>query len=263
MSDALKYDVEGRVAILSLDRPEARNPLSPDVVATLVAMLHAADADRAVKAILIRAEGENFSAGGDMRSFQQAIEQPAAQRFEEFGARLAVGNRLPQALIDARKPIVAATRGAVVGAGMALCLGADFVVSGRSSYFMAAHVRVGLSLDCGLSGLLVACIGLRQAKRLALLGNRVDAQEALSLGIATQLADDAEVDAQARQLAARLADGPSIGMEGSRRLLNDAAHRHAVEQLGREATWLARAAASEDFRTGVGNFLRRERRPFD
>lgn len=263
MTGALKYEVTDRVATLTLDRPAARNPLSPEVVAELVAMLHAADADRGVKAMLIRAEGENFSAGGDMRSFEQALERPAAQRYEDFGARLVVANRLPQALVDARKPIVAATRGAVVGAGMSLCLGADFVVSGFSSFFVAAHVRVGLSLDCGLSSMLVACIGMRQAKRLALLGERVDAREALSLGMVTHVVDDAQVDAQAHLLAVRLAEGPAVGMEGSRRLLNAAAYRQVADQLADEARWLATAAATEDFRTGVGNFLLHQHRPFD
>lgn len=263
MSDALRYAVTDRVATLTLNRPEARNPLSPDVVAAFVASLHAADADRDVKAILIRAEGDNFSAGGDVKTFRTALESEPAARFEMFGSRLAVGNRLPQALIDSRKPIVAATRGAVAGAGMALCLGADFVISGESSFFLAAHVLVGLSLDCGLSGLLVATIGLKQAKRLALLGEKVGAQEALALGMVTRVVDDAEVDSEAMRLALRLAAGPTTAMEGSRKLLNDAAHRHFAEELYREGAWLATCAASGDFRTGVENFLQRERRPFD
>ncbi|MHB1354251.1 MAG: enoyl-CoA hydratase/isomerase family protein [Thiobacillus sp.] len=263
MSDALQYAVADRVATLTLNRPEARNPLSPEVVSAFVASLHAADADRDVKAILIRAEGDNFSAGGDIKTFKTALESEPAARFEMFGSRLAVGSRLPQALIDTRKPIVTATRGAAAGAGMALCLGADFVVSGKTSFFLAAHVLVGLSLDCGLSGLLVATVGLKQAKRLALLGDKVGAEEALALGMITKIVDDADVDAEARKLAMRLAAGPSTAMEGSRRLLNEAAHRHFAEELNREGVWLATCAASNDFRTGVENFLQRERRPFD
>ena len=263
MTDALKYEVADRIATLTLNRPEARNPLSPDVVASLVARLHAADADREVKVILIRAEGENFSAGGDMKSFKTALESGAQERAEMFGARLAVGNRLPQALVDSRKPIVTATRGAVAGAGIALCLGADFVVGSATSYFLAAHVLVGLSLDCGLSALLVGTVGIRQAKRLALLGEKVDAQEALALGIVTRLVDDAVLDEEARKLALRLAAGPSTAMAGSRRLLNEVAHRNFTEQLGREGAWIATCVTTDDFRTGVENFLQRERRPFD
>jgi enoyl-CoA hydratase/carnithine racemase len=261
-TDALRYEVAERVATITMNRPEARNPLSPEVTQCMVGFLHAADGDAGVKSILIRAEGDNFSAGGDVKSFSTTVNADPQERFETFGARLAAGNRLPEALVASRKPIVAATRGAVAGAGMALCLGADFAVCGESTFFVAAHVLVGLSVDCGLSGLLVATVGLRQAKRLALLGHKVDAQEALALGLATEVVPDAEVDERARRLVLRLADGPATAMAGSRTLLNKAAHRHLLEQLGHEAAWLSRCAATDDFPTGVRNFITRERRPF-
>ena len=150
MTDILKYSVEDRVARLTLNRPGSRNALSPELASRIIESVRAADADPGVKCILIQGEGEHFSAGGDVKNFGGELELTPAQRFDLFERRLLVGNRLPKCLVDATKPVVAATRGAVAGGGMALCLAADFVVCGESSYFIAAHVHLGLSVDCGL-----------------------------------------------------------------------------------------------------------------
>ena len=184
MSNTLKYVVSERVATLTLNRPEHRNALSPELAAALIEHIRRADADPQVKCLVIDAVGDHFSAGGDVKGFRDALTLTAAERHDLFEHRMAVANRLPNALLQADKPIIVSTRGAVAGAGMALCLAADFVVAGESTFFIAAQIQVGLSIDCGLSGMLVAAMGIKSAKRLALLGEKVVAGEALDLGIA-------------------------------------------------------------------------------
>lgn len=263
MSSQITYDVTGRVATITLNRPDARNALSPELTGELIRLIRSADSDSAVKCILLRGEGAHFCGGGDVKSFQEPLTLPPDERYDVFERRLMVGNRLPQVLLDCSKPIVVATRGSVAGAGVALCLAADFVISGSSSYFLAAHVLIGLSLDCGLSGLLVAAMGVKAAKRLALLGERVDAREALELGIVTRVVADEELDDKVNELIARLAAGPSVAMAGSKRLLNSAAYPGFSRLLAMEADAVARCAQSTDFGNGVTAMLSRSSAKFD
>jgi len=263
MSDQINYLVTNRVATITLNRPEARNALSAELTAELIRMVRAADSDPDVKCLLIRGQGEHFSAGGDVKSFEQTLALPPEERFDNFERRLLVGNRLPQTLLDCGKPVVVATRGAVAGAGMTLCLAADFVVCGESSYFIAAHVLVGLSLDCGLSGLLVAGMGIKAAKRMALLGERVDAAQALALGLVSEVVADASLDERIDKLTSRLAGGPATAMAATKRLLNQAAIQNFTEQLAAEASLVARCAATEDFRKGVEGAVNRKPAVFD
>jgi 2-(1,2-epoxy-1,2-dihydrophenyl)acetyl-CoA isomerase len=259
----MTYSVAGRIATVTFNRPEARNALNPELIGELVQLVRAADQDAAVKCILIRGAGENFCAGGDVKTFRDALSMTAEERFDMFERRLMVGNRLPQVLLDCSKPIVVATRGAVAGAGVALCLAADFVISAESSYFVMSHVLIGLSLDCGLSGLLVPALGIKAAKRLALLGERIDAAEALELGLVTRVVDDVQLDDQVQTLASRLAAGPAIAMAGTRHLLNRAAYPDFAGQLAGEAVAVARCAASDDFGKGINAMLSRSAPEFD
>jgi 2-(1,2-epoxy-1,2-dihydrophenyl)acetyl-CoA isomerase len=258
VSDLLKVSIDNRVATLTLNRPEHRNALSPELSATLIQELRRADANPVVKCIVIDGAGEHFCAGGDVKGFNEALSLSPDARFELFERKLAIGNRLPNALLEASKPIVVATRGAVAGAGMALCLAADFVLAGESTYFLAAHVHVGLSLDCGLSGMLVAAMGIKAAKRLALLGERISAPDALALGIVTEVVPDAELSAATGRLSERLAAGPAMAMGATKALINQAAHAQFATQLAREGDWVARCAATEDFRRGVEATLSRK-----
>lgn len=262
-NDAVLYAVSDRVATLTLNRPEARNALSPDVSATIIRMLRAADKDPAVKCILIQAKGDNFSAGGDVKSFSETLSQTPEQRYDQFEQRLLVATRLPNTLLETSKPIVVATRGAVAGAGMALCLAADFVIASESTYFLAAHVHIGLSVDCGLSGLLIGAMGIKAAKRFTLLGEKMTAADALALGVVTETVADAELDAKVAKLVGRIAKGPSTAMAGTKALLNHAAYPGFGTLLQEEAVSIARCVSQEDFRKGVEGALNKKPAAFD
>ncbi|RON37933.1 enoyl-CoA hydratase/isomerase family protein [Pseudomonas brassicacearum] len=263
MPDIIKHAAQDRIATLTLNRPDARNALSPELIEELIKKFRAADSDPAIKCIVIQGEGEHFCAGGDVKGFSETLSLSAEERFTLFERKLLVGSRLPNLLLDASKPVVVATRGTVAGAGLALCLAADFVISDESSFFLAAHVHIGLSLDSGLSGLLVAAMGIKEAKRLTLLGERIDAQEALRLGIVSQVVPDEELLDAVEHLAQRLAAGPSTAMAASKALLNHAAYRGFCEQLAEEAVQVAKCAASKDFNSGITAVLGRKRPVFD
>ena len=253
---------EANVATLVLNRPAVRNALSPAMTDALIAAFRSVDVDPAVKCIVITGAGEHFSAGGDVKGFGEALSLAPADRHDQFEKRLLVGSRLPNLLLRSRTPVIVAPRGAVAGAGLALCLASDITLACQSSFYVAAHVHVGLSLDVGLSRLLVETIGIKAAKRLALLGERVDASEALSLGLVDELVSPENFDARLASLARRLAAGPALAMEGTRSLLNAAAYSGLDGQLVEEGRWIARCVAHADFEEGVRAAMERRKPSF-
>lgn len=263
MTDIIKYSVKDRVATLVLNRPDSRNALSPELIEKLIDTFRAAERDPQVKCIVLRGEGEHFCGGGDVKGFNETLALSPEERFSLYERKLLYGVRLPNLLLEARKPVVIQTRGSVAGAGLALCLAADFVVSGQSSFFLAAHVHIGLSLDSGLSGLLVGAMGVKAAKRLALLGERISTDEAMSLGIISQVVPDDQLSSAVEQLTRRLAAGPAEAMAGSKALINRAAYPGFNEQLIEEAIQVGRCAASNDFVTGISAILERKPPTFD
>lgn len=257
MDHGVSLVVDDRVGIITIDRPEFRNSFTPEACAVFIRAMRAADNDPAVKSVLVRATGKDFSVGGDIKTFQSYFDLPSDERFEIFENKLLIGNRLPRAVIDCSKPVVFAAQGGVAGAAVALCLAADFVVAADNSYFLMAHVLIGLSLDCGLSGLALPAMGIKEAKRMAMLGERATAQDALRLGIASEVVGVDEVADRAMALARKLADGPSTALRETKALLNRAAYGGMVEQLSAEATAVGRSAASPDFQEGVEGILHR------
>lgn len=263
MSNGIHYAVSERVATIIIDRPETRNSLAPEVVAELTLLLRDADREPEVKCILIRATGENFTVGGDIKGFKELLGQSSDERHDTFERKMLVGNRFPAAMLEVAKPIVIATRGSVAGAGVAMCLAADFVIASESSFFVLSHVKIGLSLDCGLSGLLSPAMGIKQAKRLALLGERIGAEEARSLDIVTTVVADGALEEESAALARKLSNGPGTAMGITKALLNRAAHSAFTEQLAYEAKGVARCAATDDFGRGIESILARQAPKFD
>jgi enoyl-CoA hydratase/carnithine racemase len=263
MSENPLYSVVDRIATITLNNPETRNALPPEVGAEIVRMMHAADNDPTVKCVLMRATGDNFSAGGDIKSFKETLDLSPAERYDQFERRVFVGNRLPNSILECSKPVVIATRGAVAGAGMALCLAADYVIAAESTYFLAAHVHIGLSIDCGLSNFMVAAMGVKAAKRLALLGERVKAHEALTLGMVTEVVAESELDARVAKVTAQLVIGPATAMAKSKQLLNRAAYPDLSGQFAAEANAIAHCVASDDFVKGVEGMLNKKPVTFD
>lgn len=263
MDELIQSERRDRIAILTLNRPESRNALSPDLIEVLLRHFREAEQDAQVKCILLRGAGECFSAGGDVKSFEATLELPAAERYALFEQRLLNAVRLPNLLLNSPKPVVVQAHGAVAGAGLALCLAADYVVSADNCQFIAAHVHVGLSVDAGISAMLNAAMGIKQAKRLALLGERIDAQQARELGIVTEVVNDDALQQTVDKVTARLAAGPAVAMAGSKALLNRMAYPDLDRQLVEEARAIARCTASDDFAKGIRAALQRKPATFD
>ncbi len=244
--------VEG-LATITLARPEAGNAMSWDLLDQFGHAAEAVVADGSVRAVLVEAEGRNFSVGGDIRAFAAAAD-PAG-----LIGRLA--RRLHQgvlALATLPAPVVVAVQGAAAGAGLSLAAGGDIVIAGRSANFSTAYTAIGLVSDGGATWLLPRLIGLRRTQEMAMLNRRLSAAEAEAYGLVTRVVDDEALADEARAIATKLAQGPTQAFAGVKRLLAKSSAADFATQLDDEAAAIAAAMATEDARGAVAAFLARQ-----
>ena len=246
-----REDLDGGIAVLTIDRPEARNALSPETRSEIAASFEAMGADDAVRAVVLTGAGEHFCAGGDVKTM--GSREPSAME-----DRVAVMVRVAELLITFPKPLVTAVRGHAAGAGASIACLADVVVAADSAKFTVSFLNIGLVPDWGLTHTLPRRVGPAAARRLALTRERVDADEAHRLGLADVRAPDGEVMAvaleRARTLAASALGGYATlkSMMEDREALRAALLAEAQTQIERSKTW--------EHREGVAAF-REKRRP--
>ena len=255
-------DVVGGVLAVSLNRPEVGNALTSDAIHRLgEVFLHETRRDD-VRVLLMRAEGPAFCAGGDVKAFAATIDRPPEERRLDYRARMDRARVQMEAYLGLPVPIVVACQGAVAGAAVSYPLGADVVLAEPGTRFVFPHQRLGLPPDGGLSHLLPRVVGVRKATELVLTAATIDAEEALRLGIVSQIVSAEELQPTARSLAERLAKAPTGAVRQARQLLRDSQGRSAGEQLAAERDAVAEAVAGSDFVEGVRAFLEKRRPVF-
>ena len=233
----IRYDVgEDNVARLVLDRPEAKNALTPEMRDEIVARVRQARSDPEVRALLITGVGDAFCAGMDLR--QSTVAGSGAAGFNPRDTSEALRNGV-QAFIrelwELDKPTVAAVNGTAVGPGAHLALACDFVLLCEQARFVWSFARWGLVVDAGGAYLLPRLVGLPRAKAMVMLGEGATGAEAVTLGLAYRCLPTAdELATEASDLAARLAAGPVRSLGLSKQLLN------ATFESNLSVSWTAR-----------------------
>ncbi|WP_197380335.1 enoyl-CoA hydratase/isomerase family protein [Mycolicibacterium mengxianglii] len=220
----LSHD-SGGVRTLTLNRPERKNAINPQLWVELADALRATARDRDVRALVLTGAGGAFCSGADIGTPEQIHPRHKLLRLTEVAL----------ALHELAVPTIAKVAGVAVGAGWNLALGCDFVVATPESRFCQIFAKRGLSVDLGGSWLLPKLVGLQQAKRLVLLADTIDAEEAHRLGLVTWVQPDAEIDTFVTALAGRLAAGPPVALAQSKALLNDGANSTLRGALANEA----------------------------
>ena len=209
-----------------------------------------------VRAIVLTGAGRGFSSGADLKA---GIWELQDGKIDLLTPLREIFHPLILRLRTLEKPVIAAVNGGAVGIGCSLALAADIVLAAESAYFLMAFANIGLTLDGGASALLVGRIGHARASEMALLAERVSAQQALAWGLVNQVVADGELDAVAGGIAARFAAGAPGSYASIKRTLNAAAYPRLAEVLELEATLQQERAESEDFLEGVRAFM--EKRP--
>jgi enoyl-CoA hydratase/carnithine racemase len=227
MSDdsALLCSDRNGVRTLTLNRPQRKNAINRDLWIALADALTAAANDREVRAVVITGAGGAFCSGADISSPDDSHPMHKLQRLTDVALAL---HELPV-------PTIAKVNGVAVGAGWNLALGCDLVVATPESTFSQIFSKRGLSVDLGGSWLLPKIVGLQQAKRLVLLAETIDAAEAQALNLVTWVVSASEIDDFVKEIADRLAAGPTIALAQSKALLNEGADRTLRDALANEA----------------------------
>ncbi len=259
---AVVYEFDGEVATLTLNRPESLNALDPAMVDALQAATRQAAADARVRAVIVRGAGEHFMAGGDLKWFREQSILPVDTRRQRFTEVLEGVHAAVRELKRMDKPVIAAVQGAVAGFGVSLMLACDLVLAAGNSYFTLAYSSIALSPDGGATWSLPRHVGLKRAMEIALLGERFDAPRALELGLINRVVDRAQLDAEARRLAQRLAAGPALALARTKALLNASASAlpdSLENQLLAEERAFVECAAHPDFAEGLAAFFEKRR----
>jgi 2-(1,2-epoxy-1,2-dihydrophenyl)acetyl-CoA isomerase len=246
---------EGAVTTLTLSRPERLNALTPAMLDQLRAAMADAVAGGA-RALVLTGEGRAFSSGADL-----AAESGMP---EDLGAILdAHYNPLARAIADLPVPLVTAVNGPAVGAGMGLALSGDIVLAARSAYFMLAFANIGLVPDAGASWVVARAVGRARAMELALLGEQVMAEQALAMGLINRVEEDHRVLAEAQELAARLAAGPTLALGMIRRQMAAALDTPFSQMLDIEHHNQSQAGRTRDFLEAVTAFAEKRAPQFE
>jgi enoyl-CoA hydratase/carnithine racemase len=220
----LSDDHDG-VRTLTLNRPDRKNAINAQLWIELADALRAATREHDLRALVITGAGGAFCSGADISTPEDIHPRHKLQRLTDVAL----------ALHELTIPTIAKVTGVAVGAGWNLALGCDFVVATPESRFCQIFSKRGLSVDLGGSWLLPKLAGLQQAKRLVLLAETIDADEARSLGLVTWVKHAEEIDGFVADLAGRLADGPPVALAQSKALLNDGADATLRQALANEA----------------------------
>ena len=238
--------VDGGVTTITLNRPDALNALNARLRADLLAAMKAVARDASVRAVVITGAGRGFCAGADLRGgaserdFRRVIT-------EEYNPLISAVRGLP-------KPVIAAVNGVAAGAGMSLALAADLVLAAEGARFVPAFHRIGLVPDSGLTRTLVRALGRHQAFAVLSGERELTASAAHLAGLVMAVVSADGLPAAARDLAERLAAGPTRGFALTKRLVNAAEDASLDESLATEAALQELAGRTEDHAEGVAAF---------
>jgi len=247
---------EAGVRTLTLNRPKSLNSFTGAMHGELAAALDAASADSAVRCIVLTGSGRGFCAGQDL------ADPAVAPNLEPGGPPTDVGATVerfykPLALqVRAMPvPVIAAVNGVAAGAGANLALCCDLVIARRSASFIQAFAKIGLVPDCGGTWLLPRLVGRGRALGLAMLGDKLLAEDAERIGLIWKCVDDAAFDSEVRTLAERLASMPSRALAATRAAIDASQQLDFAAALSHEAAWQSELGGAHDYLEGVAAFM--------
>lgn len=205
MYDNIKTTSEAGIATITLNRPEKLNAFVGHMRRDLADALERAGRDHNVRVIIVTGAGRGFCAGADVAYMAELMER---QDVEEFTRLLGAGRRVLTAIRQMQKPVIASINGAAYGAGFNLALACDLRLASESAMFSQSFVKVGLHPDWGGTYFLPRIVPSNLACEMFFLGDAIDAEKALQLGIVNRVVPEAELAEETLKLAARLRDAP-------------------------------------------------------
>jgi enoyl-CoA hydratase/carnithine racemase len=260
----LKCEIRDRVAIITLNRPEARNALSDHLTSALRTMIKTCGENSEIGALLITGAGSAFCAGGDVKGMgANRDKNKSAMSFEEKVADLQERQRLlTGALVSVRKPTIAALPGAAAGAGLAIAMACDIRIAAESAFVTTGYLRVGLSGDYGIAWLLTRLVGTSRARELMFTADKVDARRCEAIGLVNRVVADANLQEEAFAMAQAMAAGPTLALRYMKDNLDEALAFDFTTARDHEAERLIRTTMTADHREAVQAFIEKRKAVF-
>ncbi|HVS21130.1 MAG TPA: enoyl-CoA hydratase [Pyrinomonadaceae bacterium] len=257
MSDQLiKVAEDNGIVTITLNRPDRLNAFVGHMRRDLAEALEEAGSDPHVRVVVITGEGRAFCAGGDVQFMAELVERNDS---EEFGRLLGAARRVILAIRQMTKPVIASIGGPAFGAGFNLALACDLRIASADATFSQSFVKLGFHPDWGGTYFLPRMVTSNIACELFFLGDAIDAQEALRLGLVNRVVAPEDLEAETRKLVERLRAGPAVSIAAAKHAVYASEHDTLERMLQYEVEAQARCFESEDGREGVRAFL--EKRP--
>ncbi|UVO30003.1 enoyl-CoA hydratase [Bradyrhizobium arachidis] len=249
--------IRDRVAVITLNRPEARNALSDNLTPALRTMIRTCGEDPTIGALLITGAGQAFCAGGNVKGMgahrdKAKFEMPFDAKVADLQERQRL---LTGALVAVRKPTIAALPGPAVGAGLAIAMACDIRIAAQSAFISTGYARVALSGDYGIAWLLTRLVGTSRARELMFTGDKVDANRCEAIGLVNRVVPDDRLQAETFALAKSLAEGPRLALRYMKDNLDEALLFDFETARDHEAERLIRLTTTADHKEAVQAFI--------
>ena len=256
MSTTIQYDLHKGVATLQLNRPKTYNAFNREMALALIAALHKAAKDDAVRVVLLTGMGKAFCAGQDLREVTDdngiGFEQILTEHY----------NPIVMAIRELPKPVVCAVNGVAAGAGANIAFACDITVAKASAKFTQAFSKIGLVPDSGGTFFLPRLVGMQRAMALMMLSDTLTAEAAAEIGVIYQAIPDEDYDEAVLALVQRLAKMPTRALGMTKDLLNQSWNISLEEQLALEGDFQLTASSRYDYKEGVQAFLEKRKPKF-
>jgi 2-(1,2-epoxy-1,2-dihydrophenyl)acetyl-CoA isomerase len=254
MYETILYTVENNVAVLRLNRPDKLNAYIGRMNHEIKQAVKAASIDENVRCIVITGEGRAFCSGQDLSEVDENTDYGQVLR-DNYGPMM-------KQIIQCEKPIIAGVNGVAAGAGFSIALACDFRLAHENASFINAFIHVGLIPDAGNLYYLPKLVGQAKALELSVLGEKVTAQQALSLGLVTKVIPGEEFEVEVTNFANRLAQLPTKAIGLIKRYIKMANDLPIEDYLDKEAEGQRIAGLTADHREGISSFLEKRKPQF-
>lgn len=259
MADQLKYEVADRIATITLNRPEKMNAFTPEMLSAWADALKESQIRDDVHVVVVTGAGKAFCSGGDIGAMGSRGERTPLTRKRELTGSV---HRVPLAMAEMDKPVIAAMNGAAAGAGLDLALMCDLRYAAESARLGETYVRVGLVPGAGGTWTLPRRVGLAKALEMFWTGDLIDAREAERIGLVNKALPDAELMPYVMQVAAKIANGPPLSVRTIKRAVYQGQTIDFRTSLDLISSHYAVVTASNDHKEAVKAYLEKRKPVF-
>lgn len=255
------YEAADGIATITLNRPERMNTISGPMLASLSQLLLKANADPAVRVVILTGTGRAFCAGLDLVDATKGSGIGSSAQASAPSVNLDLRNAPPTVLFAMDKPTICALNGAAAGYGMDTALGCDIRIMGESAKLAAAFVKRGVVPESGGTWILPRLLGWSKAAEIIFTGRTLSAADSLALGLTNEVVPDAELMPRARAVAAEIAANAPLAVQSAKRLMRMGMEETFNDHVHHVYLQFLQLARTQDFREGMTSFL--EKRPAD